>query len=162
MSTFDKPISARVAAAEARRRNPKIEEAEKRLGAKLVLARNLLRHRVQRGLTQAEFAELVGVSQPRIAEIEGARANPQFETLERMANALGVPLERLVSEKLAQRERKTSVHRSVQVSARTDGEGWSPGEVDAVVRATSKFAASGGGGTQESVKLSMRSDQADA
>jgi predicted transcriptional regulator len=67
-----------------------VEEAKAILGANLAI----LRH--ERGLTQKELAEAAGMRQPRIAEIEQAAANPQYETLVRIAAALGVDVAELV------------------------------------------------------------------
>lgn len=56
-----------------------------------VLASNVYRLRKDRGLTQEQLAEAVGVRQPRIAEVERGDSNPRLETLEKLAGALGVP-----------------------------------------------------------------------
>ena len=52
------------------------------------LARHLVRLRKHRGLTQAELAERVGTSQPKVARIEGADENVTLRTIERLTNAL--------------------------------------------------------------------------
>jgi transcriptional regulator with XRE-family HTH domain len=77
--------------ASIRKDNPKIQEAERKLGPKLILARNVLRLRAQRGWTQQALADHAAMRQPRIAEIESARSNTQIETLMRLSDALGVP-----------------------------------------------------------------------
>lgn len=56
------------------------------------LASNVYRLRKERGLTQEQLAEAVGVRQPRIAEVERGDANPRLDTLCRLAHALGVPV----------------------------------------------------------------------
>ena len=56
-----------------------------------VLASNVYRLRKDRGLTQEQLAEAVGVRQPRIAEVERGDSNPRLDTLEKLAFALGVP-----------------------------------------------------------------------
>jgi len=61
------------------------------------LAVNLARTRRAMGLTQAELAEMVGTSQPRVAEIEGGQGNPTFRTLAKLARALGVAVASLVA-----------------------------------------------------------------
>ena len=61
-----------------------------------VLASNVYRLRKDRGLTQEQLAEAVGVRQPRIAEIERGDANPRLLTLSRLAFALGVPVAALL------------------------------------------------------------------
>lgn len=44
--------------------------------------------RVRLGLTQAQLAELAGVTQPYIAKIEAATADPRLSTLEKISKAL--------------------------------------------------------------------------
>lgn len=61
-----------------------------------VLASNVYRLRKDRGLTQEQLAEAVGVRQPRIAEVERGDANPRLLTLARLAFALGVPVSALL------------------------------------------------------------------
>jgi transcriptional regulator with XRE-family HTH domain len=61
-----------------------------------VLASNVYRLRKDRGLTQEQLAEAVGVRQPRIAEVERGDANPRLLTLSRLAFALGVPVAALL------------------------------------------------------------------
>jgi ribosome-binding protein aMBF1 (putative translation factor) len=69
---------------------PGLAQAEEELGSRLVVARNVMRLRIQRGYTQKRLAEELGVRQPRIAEIESARANLQIDTLDRLAKVFGV------------------------------------------------------------------------
>ncbi|HEV2148321.1 MAG TPA: helix-turn-helix transcriptional regulator [Longimicrobiaceae bacterium] len=61
-----------------------------------VLASNVYRFRKERGLTQEQLAEAVGVRQPRIAEVERGDANPRLSTLAKLAFALGVPVASLL------------------------------------------------------------------
>ncbi|HEU0079310.1 MAG TPA: helix-turn-helix transcriptional regulator [Longimicrobiaceae bacterium] len=61
-----------------------------------VLASNVYRLRKDRGLTQDQLAEAVGVRQPRIAEVERGDANPRLLTLSKLAFALGVPVAALL------------------------------------------------------------------
>ncbi len=55
----------------------------------LKIIRNL---RIQQGLTQMELASLSGVSLPTIQNIEMKKGNPSWETLEALANILGLQL----------------------------------------------------------------------
>lgn len=112
-----KPVRARDLFTEMRREDSAMVEAERQMGIKLILARNLLRLRIQRGMTQSALAKAAGLRQPRIAEIEAARSNPQLETLDRIATALGVRVESLVNYRHAERNRRFSVSASVQLSA---------------------------------------------
>jgi DNA-binding XRE family transcriptional regulator len=70
--------------------NPAIAETERALGSRLVVARNVLRLRIRCGFTQKRLAEELGISQPRVAQIEGAEANLQLDTLDRIAAVFGV------------------------------------------------------------------------
>ncbi len=63
-----------------------------------VIAQNVRAQRLARGLTQTELAELAGVKQPRIAEIEAARYDLRADTLDTIADALAVsPASLLIS-----------------------------------------------------------------
>lgn len=75
---------------------PDLREAERELGSRLVIARNVIRLRIQRGFTQQRLAKELGVSQPRIGQIESAQANLQVDTLDRIAAVFGVEPARLL------------------------------------------------------------------
>jgi ribosome-binding protein aMBF1 (putative translation factor) len=75
---------------------PELAQAEKELGSRLVVARNVMGLRIQRGLTQQQLAQALGVKQPRIAQIESASANLQIDTLDRLAAVFGVEPARLL------------------------------------------------------------------
>ncbi|HLL54702.1 MAG TPA: type II toxin-antitoxin system HicB family antitoxin [Myxococcaceae bacterium] len=59
-----------------------------RLAAKI----SLRRARHEAGFTQAELARRAGLSQPQLAKLESPDSNPTLDTLERVAEALGVRL----------------------------------------------------------------------
>jgi transcriptional regulator with XRE-family HTH domain len=63
-----------------------------------VLAENLVQIRGQRGLTQEALGERAGVSMFVIAHIERRARSPDLDTVERVATALRVTVERLLSE----------------------------------------------------------------
>ncbi len=69
---------------------PEFAQAEKALGSRLVVASNVMRLRIQRGMTQQQLAWELGVSQPRIAQIESAGANLQIDTIDRLAAVFDV------------------------------------------------------------------------
>lgn len=69
---------------------PEFAQAERDLGSRLLVAKNVMRLRIQRGYTQRRLADELGVTQPRIAEIEGARANLKLDTLDKLAKVFGV------------------------------------------------------------------------
>jgi transcriptional regulator with XRE-family HTH domain len=73
--------------------------ATERLGISILrirLGASLQKHRLQRGLTQAELAEFADLSLKYVGEIERGEANTTLEKLERLAAAVGWnPLEAL-------------------------------------------------------------------
>lgn len=61
------------------------------------LAKNLERIRTERQMTQEELAKRVGVSQPAIAQYESGVAVPKLYVTIKLADALGVKIDDLVS-----------------------------------------------------------------
>ena len=59
----------------------------------LAVAVTLRWARQDAGLTQAELARRVGVSQQQVAKLERPGANPSIATLRKLADALGVRIE---------------------------------------------------------------------
>ena len=56
------------------------------------LAQTLLKARLNKKLTQAELAKRAGVKQEYIARLESGTANPTFESINKVAHALGKEL----------------------------------------------------------------------
>ena len=56
-------------------------------------AYQIARLRIERGLTQAQLAELVGTKQPSIARLERGASEPSITFLRKLADALGMRLE---------------------------------------------------------------------
>jgi transcriptional regulator with XRE-family HTH domain len=96
MKTQKKPISNKELLASLRK-DPEYKAAESHLETKIILARNVLRYRADRRLTQKELAEKAGMKQPRIADLESMKGNPGLDTLEKIATALEVSLSDLLS-----------------------------------------------------------------
>jgi transcriptional regulator with XRE-family HTH domain len=61
------------------------------------LARNLRQLRLARGLTQQQIAKISGLPRATWANLESSGANPTLAVLHRVALALQVPLEELIS-----------------------------------------------------------------
>lgn len=58
--------------------------------SKVVVGENIRSQRVARGWSQTHLAEKAGLSQPRIAEIEGGRFDQRTATIDKIADALNV------------------------------------------------------------------------
>ncbi len=56
------------------------------------LISEIIRLRLERGLTQKELAEIVGTKQSAISRLESGSYNPSFEFLSKVAHALGKEL----------------------------------------------------------------------
>lgn len=86
--------------AEIEHDDPEIPEIAVELDPPISLAFNVMTLRSKRGMTQAQLAAAIGVSQPRIARIERGDANPRLVTLSKLAHALGVTLSELLVDNL--------------------------------------------------------------
>lgn len=56
--------------------------------------------RNQQGLSQAEFARLLGMEKQNISRLENGRANPTAYTLKKIAEALDLPLPAILDIKI--------------------------------------------------------------
>ena len=63
-----------------------------------MLGRNVMERRKALGLTQAEFAERIGADIVTVSRFERGSNLPSLLRLERIANALGMPLAELLSQ----------------------------------------------------------------
>jgi DNA-binding XRE family transcriptional regulator len=61
-----------------------------RLALARMVAVQLIGYRADQGLSQRELAARLGVSQPRVVELESGEKNPQIETLVKIAAATGL------------------------------------------------------------------------
>lgn len=88
------PIGSTASEARARRaRNSASYRAEQRQLAQFEdLARLVIKHRATLGLSQQELAQRVGTSHSAISRIESGRHKTSVETLQRLAEALGLRL----------------------------------------------------------------------
>lgn len=62
----------------------------------MVVSENLKRIRKEKGLTQKQLGNLCGMSEAMIRQYELGYRNPKFETLQKIANILDVPVEYLI------------------------------------------------------------------
>lgn len=73
-------------------KSPAYRKAHQALEPEFDLARAVIRARVNAGLTQEQLAQRMETSQSVIARLEGGRARPSTQTLERLAAATGTRL----------------------------------------------------------------------
>lgn len=75
----------------SRKRARKLARADEELHAKLLQARKL------RGMTQADVAEAMGVTQPAVSSFESYDNDPRLSTVRRYAHAVGVTVAHTVT-----------------------------------------------------------------
>ncbi len=73
-----------------RLKNPKFKEEWEQSEVEYQLARELIKKRLEKGLSQRELARLTKTSQAKISQIESMKANPSIAFLKRLAAALDV------------------------------------------------------------------------
>ncbi len=70
--------------------DPEFAEEWERLAVARAVAAALIGHRADHGLSQRALAAQLGVSQPRVVELESGEKNPTFETLVKIAAVTGL------------------------------------------------------------------------
>ncbi len=80
----DELLSAELAA------DPEFAAEWERLSLARMVAARLVGFRSDNGLSQRALAQLLGVSQPRVVELESGEKNPQVETLVKISAATGL------------------------------------------------------------------------
>src|SRR5215212_4168475 len=70
--------------------DPEFAEEWERLALARHVAVELIRYRSKNGLSQRSLAAELGVSQPRVVELESGEQNPQFETLAHIVAVTGI------------------------------------------------------------------------
>ena len=79
----------------------------------MTIGERIKKIRLEKGMTQKEVAEKCGLFDSTIRKYESGRQNPKIETVEKIANALGVETSELLyeqSELIAQMKRMFDVH----------------------------------------------------
>lgn len=66
--------------------------------ARATLARNLRRLRAEKGISQEELADLAGLHRTYVGAIERCERNVSIDNIEKLANALGITLSRLLED----------------------------------------------------------------
>jgi DNA-binding XRE family transcriptional regulator len=70
--------------------DPEFAAEWERLALARMVAVQLIGYRADHGLSQRGLAERLGVSQPRVVELESGEKNPQIETLVKISAATGL------------------------------------------------------------------------
>ena len=60
--------------------------------------------RTEKGLTQKKLGELCGIADSNIRKYESGNQNPKIETLQKIADALDIPVNRLLAGKIITRD----------------------------------------------------------
>jgi DNA-binding XRE family transcriptional regulator len=76
--------------AAALKADPEFAAEWERLALARMVAARLIAYRSETGLSQRELAKHLGVSQPRVVELESGEKNPQIETLVKIAATTGI------------------------------------------------------------------------
>jgi DNA-binding XRE family transcriptional regulator len=76
--------------ADALAADPEFAAEWERLGLARTVAARLIAYRSENGLSQRQLAKRLGVSQPRVVELESGEKNPQIETLMKIAATTGI------------------------------------------------------------------------
>lgn len=71
---------------------PEVKAAYDELEPEYKIIESIIRHRIEKNLTQKQLAEKMGTTQSAIARLEAGNANPSLAFLKRVAAALGTKL----------------------------------------------------------------------
>jgi DNA-binding XRE family transcriptional regulator len=83
LTSHDELLAAELAA------DPEVAGDWERLAVARTVAARLIRYRAEHGLSQRALAIELGVSQPRVVELESGEKNPTFDTLVKIAAVTG-------------------------------------------------------------------------
>ncbi len=74
-------------------KDPEFKKAYDALEVEFSIIEQVIRKRLEKGLTQKQLAEKIGTKQSAIARLEGGTTNPSVAFLEKVAKALGSKLQ---------------------------------------------------------------------
>ena len=69
------------------------QRAAEELRLNFILGNAVIRARIQKGLSQAELADLVGTKQANISRIESALGNPTLKLISKIMNVLDIQIQ---------------------------------------------------------------------
>jgi ribosome-binding protein aMBF1 (putative translation factor) len=91
------PIDFEASKREAFKKNPELKKAYDALELEYSIISQVIKKRLEKGLTQKQLAQIAGTKQSAISRLEGGNANPSIAFLEKISKALGVKLQILLS-----------------------------------------------------------------
>lgn len=68
--------------------NPKVKKEYDNLAPIYEIQEELIRHRIDKGLSQKELADIIGTKQSAISRLESGNYNPSIQFLTKLAHAL--------------------------------------------------------------------------
>lgn len=74
-------------------KNPEWKKAYDALEVEFSIIEQVIRKRLEKGLTQKQLADKIGTKQSAIARLEGGTTNPSVAFLEKVSKALGSKLQ---------------------------------------------------------------------
>jgi len=92
MDKFE-PVDFEESKKEAFRKNPELKKAYDALELEFSIIEQVIRKRLEKGLTQKQLADKIGTKQSAIARLEGGNTNPSVAFLEKVSKALGSKLQ---------------------------------------------------------------------
>lgn len=72
--------------------NPEFKKAYEELEVEYAIMDEMLRLRVETGMSQSQLSAKTGITQPDISKLENGKANPSISTLKKVARAFGKKL----------------------------------------------------------------------
>jgi ribosome-binding protein aMBF1 (putative translation factor) len=92
MDKFE-PIDFEESKIEAFKKDPELKKAYDALELEFSIIEQVIRKRLDKGLSQKQLAEKIGTKQSAIARLESGNSNPSVAFLEKVAKALGGKLQ---------------------------------------------------------------------
>lgn len=92
MDKFE-PIDFEESKREAFKKDPELKKAYDALELEFSIIEQVIRKRLEKGLSQKQLAEKVGTKQSAISRLEGGNSNPSVAFLEKISKALGGKLQ---------------------------------------------------------------------
>lgn len=92
MDKFD-PVDFEESKKEAFKKDPELKKAYDALELEFSIIEQVIRKRLENGLTQGQLAKKIGTKQSAISRLEGGESNPSIAFLEKVAKALGGKLQ---------------------------------------------------------------------